>query len=707
MSERQLKILAIDDTPANLALLGMALQDEYSVQIATSGAKGLALAQDDPPDLVLLDIMMPDMDGFETCRRFKADAGLKDIPIIFVTALNEKNTEMAGLALGATDYLTKPIDINVARLRIHNLLERERLRMALLAREAEQRLAASVFAHTHDGIVISDADNLIIDVNASFTRITGYQRDEVLGLNPRVLKSGRQPAEFYQTMWHTLLEQNYWHGELWNRHKSGRHYAVLSSISVVRDQNGAIHHFIGLFADITQLKNHEHDLEQIAHFDPLTGIPNRLLLVDRLTQGIAQTRRSGRQMAVCYLDLDGFKPINDSYGHELGDQLLIAIARRITECLRAGDTVARIGGDEFVLLLLDLPDRDECESILQRVLAAVARPFLIDNLALRVSASIGFTLFPDDDADADTLLRHADQAMYGAKHAGKNRHNLFDPASDKAAHERGRALADVERALRNQEFELFFQPKVNMRTGKVLGAEALIRWRHPQRGLLLPQEFLPVAENSDLIVEIGDWVLRSVLDHLEEWRRNGLTIKIGINIAPRHLLREDFTRRLAAHLNDHPDLPASCLELEILETAALADIGRVYQVMRECQKMGVTFALDDFGTGYSSLTYLKALPAEVLKIDQSFIRDILRDPEDLAIVEGIINLSGSFRRQVVAEGVESVEQGLQLLKLRCEQAQGFCIARPIPAARLADWIANWQPNPQWLDLGNGLASDQE
>lgn len=697
MENKIKKILAIDDTPANLALLGMALASEYSLQIATSGERGLDLALESPPDLILLDIMMPGMDGYETCRRIKAQATLCDIPIIFVSALTDISAETLGLTLGAADYLTKPFNIEIVRLRIRNLLDREHMRQELQERETELRLAASVFTRTHDSVVITDAENRIINVNDSFTRITGYSRDEVLGKNPSILKSGRQPTEFYQAMWQSLIENDQWRGELWNRNKQGEVYAALTNISVVRDSDGDIHHYIGLSADITVLKTHEYDLERIAHYDPLTGIPNRMLLADRIAQSITHTQRANNLMAICYLDLDGFKPVNDLYGHETGDKLLIEISQRIRDCLRAGDTVARIGGDEFVLLLLDLHDFRECESILTRMLSKVAEPLLIDIHTVSVSASLGLTLYPNDQADADMLMRHADQAMYVAKQSGKNRYHLFDQELDRLASTRRETLSQIETGLKNNEFVLFFQPKVNMRHGQVLGAEALIRWQHPQRGLLSPAHFLPDIEGSDLVITMGNWVLARALDHLEQWWQAGLEIKVSINIAPRQLLDRNFIDCLKTGFAAHPNLSPGCLELEILETAALEDIAQVTKLMTECQQFGVCFALDDFGTGYSSLTYLKALPAETLKIDQSFIRDILCDPEDLAIVAGIINLSSAFNRQVIAEGVETDEHGLQLLKLGCEAAQGYGIAKPMPAEALANWIENWQPHRQWLE----------
>jgi EAL domain-containing protein (putative c-di-GMP-specific phosphodiesterase class I) len=330
------------------------------------------------------------------------------------------------------------------------------------------------------------------------------------------------------------------------------------------------------------------------------------------------------------------------------------------------------------------------------MLCKVAEPFSIEDNLVCVSASVGLTLYPDDMASADTLLRHADQAMYVAKQRGKNRYHLFDQELDRIALIRGETLTQIEAALLNDQFVLYFQPKVNMRLGKVLGAEALIRWQHPERGLMSPAAFLPDIEGTELVIALGNWVLARALDHLQNWQDMGLNIVISINIAPRHLLHQDFVETLKAGFAAHPQLRPHCLELEILETAALEDIGRVTAVMKECQKLGVGFALDDFGTGYSSLTYLKALPADTLKIDQSFIRDILGDPEDLAIVAGIINLTAAFHRQVIAEGVETEEHGLLLLKLGCDNAQGYGIARPMPAEDLPGWIANWLPNQEWL-----------
>jgi diguanylate cyclase (GGDEF)-like protein/PAS domain S-box-containing protein len=561
--------------------------------------------------------------------------------------------------------------------------------------ETRLKLAASVFTHAHEGIMITDANATIVDVNDTFTQITGYTRDEVIGRNARILSSGRQKADFYASMWQELKARGHWHGELWNRRSNGELYAEKLNIAAVRDADGASQHYVALFSDITALKEHQRQLEHMAHYDALTGIPNRVLLADRLRQAIAQTRRRQRLMAVAYLDLDGFKAVNDVHGHEAGDQLLIAIARRLKEVLREGDTLARLGGDEFVAVLTDLGSTAECELIVARLLKAAATPVHIKNHTLKLSASLGVTLYPQDGSDADTLLRHADHAMYQAKQTGKNRYHLFDPERDRETQSHRESIEQMAQALARSEFVLHYQPRVNMRTGEVVGAEALLRWQHPQRGLLLPGEFLPLIEGNELIAHIGDWVLDQALAQMAAWRRAGLDLAVSVNIAAIHLQQEGFQTRLEEKLAAHPDVSAQRLELEVLETAALEGVVRVSQVIEACQALGVNFSLDDFGTGYSSLTYLKRLPATLLKIDRSFVHDMLWDTEDLAIVEGVIGLATAFRRAVIAEGVETAAHGRLLLRLGCELAQGFGIARPMPPQQLAHWVRSWHPQPAW------------
>lgn len=568
-------------------------------------------------------------------------------------------------------------------------------------KQAEEKLllAASVFTHAREGIMIAKPDGTIIDVNDAFSHITGYSREEVQGRNPSILNSTRQEKDFYTTLWRDLVDKGHWSGEIWDRRKNGEVFAAIETISAVRDIDGHIQHYVALFSDITPIKEYEKRLEHIAHYDALTSLPNRVLLSDRLRQGMAQSRRRGKRLAVAFIDLDGFKAINDNHGHKAGDLLLIDVASRMEQTLRAGDTIARLGGDEFVAVLIDLDDTETCLPMLGRLLAAAAQPVHIGDLVLQVSASLGATFYPQtEDIEADQLLRQADQAMYQAKLAGKNRYHIFDPEQDNRSRSLHESLEDIRRALAANQFVLYYQPKVNMRTGTMIGAEALIRWQHPEKGLLPPSVFLPVIENDPLAVEIGEWVIDTALLQMELWQAAGLHIPVSINIGARQLQQTNFVERLCALLAAHPNVSPGDLELEVLETSAMGDLAKVTQAIVAGRKLGVRFTLDDFGTGYSSLTYLNHLPVTQIKIDQRFIRGMLDDTDDMAILEGVLGLATAFRQQIIAEGVETVEHGTMLLQLGCELAQGYGIAHPMPANQIPDWSATWRPDPAWLGL---------
>ena len=704
-------VLAIDDGPVNLMLLKAILERDFHVFTALSGEQGLEIAAQLQPDIILLDVMMPVLNGFETCQRLKADPALSHIPVVFITSQNDTESEVKGLALGAADYLTKPLNANIARLRIANLLERESLHKQVQAQrdrleaqirlrekaDEQLRLAANVFAHASEGIVITGLDGKIIDVNAAFTRITGYSRAEVLGQNPSILSSGKQDKAFYAAMWHHLIHHGHWHGEVWNRRKDGEVYAEMLTISTVSNAAGLPEQYVALFSDITATKTHQSQLEHIAHFDALTNLPNRVLLSDRMRQALALTLRRELLLCVAYIDLDKFKCINDQHGHEVGDQMLVALAQRMKLILREGDSLARLGGDEFAAILVDLPTLADSVPMLTRLLEAAAQPVELGELTLQVSASIGVTFYPQaEEVDADQLLRQADQAMYQAKLAGKNRYHVFDNEQDRSVRGHHESLDRIRQALYRREFVLFYQPKVNMRTGQVVGAEALIRWQHPERGLLPPAVFLPVIEDHPLSIEVGDWVIDTALAQMAHWQAAGLQLPVSVNMGARQLQDEAFVPKLAAHLAAHPSVPPADLELELLETSALEDMVHVSKVIEACKQLGVHFSLDDFGTGYSSLTYLKRLPVDLLKIDQSFVRDMLDDPDDLAILEGVIGLARAFGRRVIAEGVETIEHGEMLLQLGCELAQGYGVARPMPAHSVMPWVAGWRPDPIWV-----------
>ncbi|MBK6294510.1 MAG: PAS domain S-box protein [Rhodoferax sp.] len=624
----------------------------------------------------------------------------EDLPEILAgfELLKSNGVLRAEFRLVRADGSTVPVDFHATALPDGTLLGSCRDITERKRAEERLQLAANVFAHAREAILITAADGRVIDVNDAFTRITGYSHDEVVGQNPHFLNSGVHGKD-HVTLWRDLVDKGYWYGEVWNQRKNGEVYAEMQTISAVRDAQGKVQQYVALFSDITAQKAHQQQLEHIAHFDALTSLPNRVLLADRMHQAMSQATRRGLTLAVAFLDLDGFKAINDKHGHETGDQLLLAMANRMKQSLRDGDTLARIGGDEFVAVLTDLNDAAASEPMLTRLLSAAAQPTHVGDLTLQVSASLGVTFFPQtEDIDADTLLRQADQAMYQAKLGGKNRFHIFDAEQDRSVRGHHESLEHIRRALDEHEFVLYYQPKVNMRTGQVIGAEALIRWQHPEQGLLPPSVFLPVVEDHPLAVDIGEWVISTALAQMQSWQDAGLTISVSVNVGARQLQQENFVDRLRALLAVHPAIASSRLELEVLETSALEDIAGVSRVIETCAAMGVRFALDDFGTGYSSLTYLKRLPASLLKVDQSFVRDMLDDPDDLAILEGVIGLASAFRREVIAEGVETIEHGEMLLQLGCELAQGYGIARPMPAHAVPRWVQTWQPEPSWRDV---------
>jgi diguanylate cyclase (GGDEF)-like protein/PAS domain S-box-containing protein len=565
-------------------------------------------------------------------------------------------------------------------------------------RKVEKRLqmAASVFTHAREGIMITGVDGAIIDVNDTFTQITGYSHDEVLGQNPRILSSGRQGQHFYANLWGDLESKGYWSGEVWNRRKNGEVFAEMQTISVVHDAQGKPQSYVALFSDISSQKEDQRKLEHIAHFDALTNLPNRVLLADRLTQAMAQALRRGKTLAVTYMDLDGFKGINDHHGHEAGDLLLIGMSANLKQALRDGDTLARMGGDEFVAVLTDLDDMQVIGPLLSRLLSAAAQPLKVGSEWLQVSASLGVTFYPQsEEVDGEQLLRQADQAMYKAKQAGKHRYHVFDAEQDRALRGHHEGVDQIRMALAKREFVLYYQPKVDMRKGEVIGAEALIRWQHPTQGLLSPAMFLPFIEDDPLSITLGEWVIETALAQLETWHAAGLSTPVSVNVGARQLQQPNFFQRLRELLARHPKVKPGDLELELLETSALEDLATVSRLIENCRDIGVAFALDDFGTGYSSLTYLKRLPVAQLKIDQGFVRDVLDDPDDLAILDGVIGLSQAFRRDVIAEGVETLEHGELLLRLGCDRAQGYGVARPMPAHEFPAWQQQWMPDPGW------------
>ncbi|GAB3359657.1 MULTISPECIES: sensor domain-containing protein [Giesbergeria] len=479
------------------------------------------------------------------------------------------------------------------------------------------------------------------------------------------------------------------------QHSGGMRWIRNLGKSVAHDVSGHPVRMLGVSMDVTPQHEHEQQLHRLAHHDALTGLPNRVLLARCLTQAMEQARTLGTLLGVAYLDLDGFKPVNDQHGHEAGDHLLVVAANRLTHALRATDCVARLGGDEFIILLPGLHSSIDCEQTLHHVMEGLAAPYSLGHESVTVTASIGYTLYPQDDADADTLLRHADQAMYHAKQAGRNRFFQFDAASERAAQQVLAHTARLHTALTQHQFVLYLQPKVDMRQGTVIGAEALVRWNHPEKGLLAPGSFLPQMQGTALETIFGAWVVDTALDMAVTLHNHGLLLPVSINIAAPHLQQADFADWLAQRMACYPQLPKGSLRIEITETAALYNLEPVAQTLLQLREMGVCTALDDFGTGYSSLTYLRRLPLETIKIDQSFVRGMADDAGDLAIVQGVIGLARSFDYRVIAEGVETVAQGSMLLQMGCNLAQGYCIAQAMPIEEFIEWVGRWQAPLPW------------
>ena len=551
--------------------------------------------------------------------------------------------------------------------------------------------------------IFSEADlqGRITYVNPQFCEVSGYSADELLGQNHRLLNSGVHPSAFFEQMWATISRGQVWRGDICNRAKDGSLYWVTSTIVPLNGPDGLPRSYVSIRFDITPLHTLLESVQWQAHHDVLTGLPNRALLNERFGQAVAHAQRTGHLLAVCLLDVDGFKSINDSLGHAQGDALLVELARRLSSVLRPLDTAARLGGDEFVLLLTGLRQADEVNTVLTRVMAALSVPCLLGADSVEVAVSIGVSIYPTDDTTPDTLLRHADQALYTAKQAGRHRVHFFDVQHDHHAAAHYQMLARVTEALRLGQLLLHYQPKVNMRLGQTVGLEALIRWQHPVDGLIPPMAFLPLVEQTDVIVDVGEWVIDQALLQMATWQRDtGKTWPVSVNIAARHFQRADFAQRLTRALGQHPTVLPSMLEIEILESVAIDHVQQVQANIKACRALGVRFALDDFGTGYSSLSYLKSLPAHTLKIDRAFVRDILDDKDDLALIEAIIGLAAVFDRNVVAEGVENAEQGVLLMRLGCDVAQGFGIAKPMPAAAVPGWVAQYQPDPAWRVWGH-------
>jgi diguanylate cyclase (GGDEF)-like protein/PAS domain S-box-containing protein len=560
----------------------------------------------------------------------------------------------------------------------------------------------SVVDTSMDGFWRLNANGEITDANPMYSQMSGYDRAELLTMRIGDIEAQETPEDTAQRL-ERLKANGRDRFETQHRRKDGSVWDVEVSVSCHKASEGGM---FGFLRDITLQKQQQATLEQVAHFDVLTQLPNRALLTDRLSQKLAHGQRSHEMIAVCMLDLDGFKPVNDQFGHKAGDQLLREVAQRLRESIRQEDLAGRLGGDEFVLAIGGLSSIDECHKALTRVLEAVAAPYQVTGRIAQVSCSIGVSIFPGEGSDPEQLIRQADEAMYHAKKAGKNRYQLFDPSYELHSQARSGTMRKIGKALSNGQFELLYQPKINCRLGCVVGYEALLRWNHPILGTMAPAEFMPLIDHEDLVLDVGEWVLTAVLRQQLLWLAQGQTLAVTINVAGRHLLDHKFSQKLQSLLADHPPALVRGLGLDVTESLVMQDIAGVAQVVEDCHRLGLQLALDDFGTGFSSLAHLKRLAVDELKIDSSFVTTMLNGPQDLAVVQSVIALGTAFKRRVSAEGVETLDQVLMLLELGCDVMQGYHLARPMSASQVVDWHRKFEPDTLWqLSLSSRPSRD--
>ena len=559
-----------------------------------------------------------------------------------------------------------------------------RLQQPLKENHERLQQAAAVFDCTREGVLVTDAQGLIVHVNRAFMEITGYSREDVMGKRPSLFKSGRHSSNFYQQMFQTLERTGEWSGEIWNRRKSGEIYPQWQTIRVIHNDQGQVSHYVAVFSDISAIKDSEHELAHLAHHDPLTDLPNRLLFTDRAEQALASAQVHKRGCALLLMDLDHFKIINDSLGHNVGDQLLKAVGERLKGLFGPGVTLARLGGDEFAVLAESCPQVVQAAALAQRMLDAMKEPFVFDGNQLFISASIGISLFPSDALSAEQLLRNADSALFKAKSAGREGYALYTEELTAHAQHRVEIASELRRALDQQELRVYYQPVHDLQDSRLVGVEALVRWQHPERGLVPPGEFIPIAERTGLIADIDAWVMDQACRQMGQWLAEGAPLSfIAVNVSSRLFARRELYEQVAQVLHT-TGLDPAYLELEVTESAVMEDPEVALEQLHRLRELGLRLAIDDFGTGYSSLLRLKRLPVQKLKIDQGFVAGLPWDEDDAAIVRVVIALAKSMGMQVHAEGIEQVEQARFLLEQECDLAQGYWFGRPVPAQEM-DW----------------------
>ncbi len=651
-------VLIVDDTMMNIDLLADVLREDYRLGIATNGVKALEFVRKNKPDLILLDIMMPEMDGFEVCRILKEDSRTRAIPIIFITALSDTENVARGFQLGGCDYIPKPFHTLEVKARVKSKLN-----------ELNQlSFVENIFHTSLEGIVITDQDMVITMANSMACSITGYEQDELIGQPIDILQT-RDRGDTSHDIHSFLGDNDHWSGELWNRRKNGERFPQKLALSAVRNLWGDIINYVAIFHDMSEIKRHKDELKYQANHDALTGLPNRTFFQFRLIDALEDARRHEEKMALLVLDLDHFKQINDSLGHLVGDYLLKEVSSRLEGCL--GDALlARLGSDEFGILVEALGSEEWAVKIAEQINLSLGLPIFYEGHKLFISSSIGITFYPEDGLDPETLMKNGDIAMAQAKARGGNTYQVFHREMDERIANLLSLESNLRRALEHEEFLVFYQPKVDMRTGRIIAMEALVRWVLPDGGMVSPAEFIPLAEKTGLIVFLGEWVLKTAARQTKKWWDQGYKVPVAVNLSPRQFQEENLVSVVRDTLRETGLVPEA-LELEITEGVVMENEENALTILREIDEMGVQLAIDDFGTGYSSLHYLKQFPLHTLKIDKSFVDNIPADDENVAIATAIIHMGKSLGLKVVAEGVEEMEQCTFLRDLGCDQLQGW------------------------------------
>jgi diguanylate cyclase (GGDEF)-like protein/PAS domain S-box-containing protein len=550
----------------------------------------------------------------------------------------------------------------------------------------QMSIASTLFDNILEGLIVTDADVNITYINHALTRITGYERNEVIGNKPSLFRSGNHDNDFYAGLWAELEQSGHWRGEIWNRRKNGETFPCWQNISIIKDDDDKIINYVSIVSDVSDIMESKKEIEYLAHHDPLTDLPNRTFFNTRLDHALIKAKRNEQQIGILYIDLDGFKHINDSLGHPTGDKVLKLAADRLNAIGRKSDTIARIGGDEFIVILEELPSYQDAGLVAKKILEGFEKPLEVEGKVLHLSASIGISLYPKDATTANALVKHADVAMYQAKRKGRNTFQFYIEEFTQAADKFLQLDSSLRQALANEEFFLVYQPQYNLKSGEISGVEALIRWQHPEKGLISPDQFIPFAEETGLIVPIGQWVLLEACAQVKTWKSMGHEIgKLAINIAGSQLIHKDFIEMVESTMKK-TNCDPNWLELEITEGFAMSKEVQSKKLLNQLREQGFELAIDDFGTGYSSLSYLKHLPITKLKIDRSFVGDIPEDVNDVAIVKAIIAMGLSLQLNIIAEGIETEAQQAFLISEGCHEAQGYLYSKPVDANALMELL---------------------